>query len=130
MSAPTVVERWHAVGAAGDLAALEDLIADDAVFHSPVVHTPQEGKAVTILYLTGAYHVLAPNGFRYVREIVGDRDAVLEFVAEIDGIHVNGVDLIHWDDEGRIDDFTVMVRPRKAMELLHGLMAAQLTAAG
>ena len=98
----------------------------DAVFHSPIVHAPQRGKAVTTLYLTAAYHVLIASGFRYVRKVVSDTDAVLEFTAEIDGIHVNGVDMIHWNAEGKIDDFKVMIRPLKAVNLLHGLMRKML----
>jgi hypothetical protein len=129
MSTPSTIVRWHAVLESRDPAALADLVADDAVFHSPVVHTPQRGKDLTVFYLTAAFHVLVPNGFRYVREIVGERDAALEFTAEIDGIHVNGVDLIHWNADGLIDDFTVMVRPLKAINLLHRLMAEQLGAA-
>jgi len=122
----TTVERWHALLDSGSLDGLDDLLAENAVFHSPVVHTPQEGKEITKLYLTGAFHVLFDSGFRYVREVVGDRDAVLEFTAEIDGIHINGVDMIHWNAEGRIDDFKVMVRPLKAINLLHRMMGEML----
>ena len=125
MNAPTI-DRWHAMLETRDLAALDDLLADGAVFHSPVVHTPQEGKDVTKFYLTAAFHVLFDANFRYVREVVGERDAVLEFNAEIDGIHVDGVDMIHWDEQGRIDDFKVMVRPLKAVNLLHRMMASML----
>jgi hypothetical protein len=128
MSAPTPLARWHAVLAAGDPAALADVVADDAVFRSPIVYTPQRGKAATLFYLTAAFHVLVPNGFRYVREIVGERDAALEFLADIDGIEVNGVDLIRWNAAGLIEDFTVLVRPLKAIELLHRLMREQLAA--
>lgn len=129
MSVPEPIRRWHEVLRSGDTTALADLVADDAVFFSPVVHTPQRGKEITIFYLVAAYHVLVPNGFRYVREIVGEHDAALEFTAEIDGIHVNGVDLIHWNEAGRIDDFKVLVRPLKAINLLHRLMGEQLAAA-
>jgi hypothetical protein len=122
----TTVERWHALLESGSMDGLDDILADDAVFHSPVVHTPQEGKDLTKLYLTGAFHVLADAGFRYVREVVGPNDAVLEFTAEIDGIHINGVDMIHWNDDGRIDDFKVMVRPLKAINLLHRMMGQML----
>jgi len=124
------VERWHHVLESRDPAALADLVAEDAVFCSPIVHTPQHGKDLTLFYLTAAFHVLVPNGFRYVREIVGERDAALEFTAEIDGIHVNGVDLIHWNADGLIDDFKVMIRPLKAINLLHHLMREQLGAVG
>lgn len=120
------IEAWHRLANAGDTAGLDDLLAEDAVFHSPVVHTPQAGKAVTKAYLSAAFAVLLGDRFRYVREIVGERDAVLEFETEIEGIHINGVDLIRWNDDGRITDFKVMIRPLKAIELIHRLMAGQL----
>ena len=124
---------WHALVQSRDLQALDELLADDVVFHSPVVHTPQRGKAITALYLTGAMHVLNNGHFRYEREVVGSRDAVLEFVTQVDGVTVNGVDLIRWGDDGRIVDFKVMVRPLKAMNALHqamGQMLQRLGAAG
>jgi hypothetical protein len=121
-----VIRQWHELLRTRDLARLDGLLAEAAVFHSPIVHTPQQGKALTILYLTAAYHVLFESGFRYVREVVSDSDAILEFTAEIDGIHINGVDMIHWNAGGKIDDFKVMVRPLKAINLLHGLMRSML----
>jgi SnoaL-like domain len=125
---PPAVTRWHALLHSRDLSALDQLLADDAVFHSPVVHTPQRGRALVTMYLTAAAQVLLESGFRYVREVVGPNDAVLEFEAEIDGIHINGVDMFHWNEQGLIDDFKVMVRPLKAVNLLHGLMRAMLEA--
>ena len=122
------LQVWHRVLAARDTAALADLLADNAVFHSPVVHTPQVGKALTTMYLTGAMQVLGNASFRYVREVAGARDAVLEFTVDIDGITVNGVDLIHWNEDGRIDDFKVMLRPLKAVNLVHQKMAELLQA--
>lgn len=122
---PTIA-AWHRVVRERDLAALDALLADDVVFHSPVVHTPQRGKAITKLYLAGAMQVLGHGGFRYERQIVGERDALLEFVTEIDGLVVNGVDLIRWDDAGRIVDFKVMVRPLKAVNALHQKMGEML----
>jgi hypothetical protein len=127
MSTDTMA-AWHDLVRRRDADALDALLSEDVVFHSPVVHTPQAGKALTTMYLTAALHVLANDTFRYVREVVGPRDAVLEFQAEIDGIVVNGVDLIRWNDEGRIVDFKVMVRPLKAVNLLHGQMRAMLEA--
>ena len=85
---------------------------------------------MTKLYLTAAYHVLRESNFRYVREVVGEHDAVCEFTAEIDGIHVNGVDMLRWNDDGKIVDFKVMVRPLKAVNLLHALMAGMLEQLG
>jgi ketosteroid isomerase-like protein len=120
------VKKWHAMLEARDVSRLDDLLAEEVVFHSPVVHTPQRGKALATLYLTAAYQVLLGSGFRYVREVEGDSDAIFEFVAELEGIHINGVDMMHWNAEGKIDDFKVMVRPLKAVNLLHGLMARML----
>lgn len=125
--APAVaLARWHQLLKDRDAAALDALLADDAVFHSPIVHTPQVGKAIVARYLAAAMHVLANESFHYVREVTTGHDAVLEFVAEIDGIVVNGVDMIRFDDEGRIADFKVMVRPLKAVNLVHQKMAAML----
>lgn len=122
------LKAWHALIDSRDPQALQDLLADDVVFHSPVVHTPQRGKAITALYLMGAFHTLNNEHFRYEREVVGARDAVLEFVSQIDGVHINGVDLIRWNDEGRITDFKVMVRPLKAVNAVHQAMAQMLQA--
>ncbi len=122
---------WHAyMNSGGDRALLAALLADDAVFHSPVVHTPQAGKAKVMAYLLAAAQVLGNDSFAYVRELVDGDEALLEFTAELDGIHVNGIDLIRFDPEGKITDFKVMVRPMKAMNKLWELMAAQLQAAG
>ncbi len=118
--------RWHHVVETRDVQALEALLADEAVFHSPVVHTPQIGKAVTRAYLSAALGVFVNASFRYVREVAAGRHAVLEFMVDIDGIGVNGVDMISWDAEGRIVDFKVMLRPLKAINLIHQKMAAAL----
>ena len=105
-------------------------LADDAVFHSPVVHSPQEGKAKVMMYLLSAAKVLGNDSFTYVREIIDGNDALLEFTSEIDGIKINGIDLIRFDENGKIIDFKVMVRPVKAVNKLWEMMAAQLQAAG
>lgn len=130
MNLHPVIAAWHDVVQGRDLAALQALLADDVVFHSPVVHTPQRGKPITLAYLTGAMHVLNTPAFRYVREIVGERDAVLEFMTEIDGIAIDGIDLIHWNDAGQIDDFKVMVRPLKAVQIVHQKMGEMLARLG
>jgi hypothetical protein len=129
MSNPTI-DAWHQMIEERDASSLDDVLADDAVFHSPVVHTPQEGKQLTKLYLSAAIMVLGGSDFTYVREVVNDSDAVLEFTAEVNGIHINGVDMIHWNADGKIDDFKVMIRPLKAVNLLHGLMKQALQPAG
>ena len=117
---------WHDVARNRNVAGLDALLADDAVFHSPVVHTPQVGKKITKLYLGAAFQVFFNESFRYVREIVGPRDAALDFQVEIDGIAVNGIDLIKWNDAGQIVEFKVMIRPLKAINLIHQKMAAML----
>ena len=132
MSGGTIgLARWHEyMESGGDLAQLSAMIADDAVFHSPVVHTPQLGKTKVMAYLGAAAQVLGGEGFAYVRELVDGNQVLLEFTNTLDGIHVNGIDLIAFDDAGMIKDFKVMVRPMKAMNKLWELMAAQLQAAG
>jgi len=119
---------WHELVNTRNVRGLRDLLAEDVVFHSPVVHTPQPGRAVTTQYLGAAFQVFFNASFRYVREVVGPRDAVLEFQVEIDGITVNGVDMIRWNDDGQIVDFKVMIRPLKAINLIHQKMAAMLQA--
>ena len=125
MSTPAI-DTWHQLIKDRNAAGLDDILADDAVFHSPVVHTPQRGKPLTKLYLSAAIMVLGGNKFEYVREVIGESDAVLEFTAELDGIIINGVDMVHWNEDGKIDDFKVMIRPLKAVNLLHGLMKQML----
>lgn len=120
---------WHAYMAGADRSALAGLIADEAVFHSPVVHTPQAGKAKVMAYLGAAAVVFGNQTFRYVREIAEGENAMLEFEVEMDGVKVNGVDIIRFDADGRIVDFKVMVRPLKAINKVWELMAAQLQAA-
>ena len=93
------------------------------------MHTPQVGKAVTAAYLSAAFSVFFNPTFRYVREIVGERDAMLEFETTIDGILVNGVDIVKWNQDDKIVEFKVMVRPLKAIQLIHERMAAMLARA-
>jgi len=130
MSGHAGLVRWHDYMMGGsDPAVLSALLADDAVFHSPVVHTPQAGKAVVMAYLVAASHVLGNDSFQYVRELVDGDEMMLEFVTELDGITINGVDIIRFNDEGRITDFKVMVRPLKAINKVWEMMASQLAAA-
>lgn len=126
---PDPIARWHRLVNERDVAALDALLAEDAVFHSPVVHTPQVGKAVTRAYLAAALSVFVNDSFRYRRELYSEHDAVLEFEVELDGIAVNGVDMIRWNADGRITEFKVMLRPLKAVTLIHEKMAAMLQAA-
>jgi hypothetical protein len=124
------IERWREIVANQNAAGVESLLAEDVVFHSPIVDTAQVGKAVTQQYLAAAFAVFGQAGsFRYVREVVGERDAVLEFLVEIDGASVNGVDMIQWNDEGKIVEFKVMLRPLKALKVMHQKIAAILQGA-
>lgn len=123
------LDAWHAYMAGGeDAATLRAMLAPDAVFHSPVVHTPQAGAEKVFAYLHAAAHVLGGGDFTYVRELVDGDTAMLEFTRTVDGIHVNGVDIIRWGDDRKIIDFKVMMRPMQAMNKLWELMAARLAA--
>ncbi|WP_309680746.1 nuclear transport factor 2 family protein [Polaromonas sp.] len=119
---------WHELVQSRNVRGLNAILADQVVFYSPVVHAPQVGKAVTFQYLSTAFQVFFNPSFRYVRELSGPREAVLEFEVEIDGITVNGVDMIKWNDDGLIVEFKVMIRPLKAINLIHQKMAAMLQA--
>lgn len=123
------VADWHAYMDAGAAPErLRAMLAEDAVFHSPVVHTPQQGRDRVFAYLDAASHVLGGQpSFTYVRELIDGDQAMLEFNLEIDGIHIDGVDIIRWNTDGLIVDFKVMVRPLKALNLVWEKMGAQLT---
>ncbi|MEI8030365.1 MAG: nuclear transport factor 2 family protein [Comamonadaceae bacterium] len=122
----TPIERWHQIVQTRDLVGLERLLADNVVFESPVVHTPQAGKPITTQYLRAALHVLVNDSFKYLREWHNLNSAVLEFETNCDGILINGVDMITWNTEQQITHFKVMVRPLKAVNKLHELMARLL----
>ena len=122
------LDKWYGYMKSHDRAALWDLLDPHAVFESPVVHTPQRGREITFKYLSSAEKVLGGPGFKYVGEWRSDKGAVLEFENEIEGIRINGVDIISFNADGRITHFKVMVRPLKAINLLHRLMGEQLAA--
>jgi SnoaL-like protein len=126
----TGLEKWYGYMASHDHAALWELLHPDAVFESPVVHTPQRGRDITFKYLSSAEKVLGGAGFKYIGEWKNDSSVVLEFTNEIDGISIDGVDIITFDAEDRITNFKVMVRPLKAVNLLHRLMGEQLAKPG
>ena len=126
----TALDGWRDYMRTHDHKALWELLHPDAVFESPVVHTPQRGREITFKYLASAEQVLGGPGFRYVGEWRSDNGAVLEFVNEIEGITINGVDIITFSDDSElITHFKVMVRPLKAINLLHRLMGEQLAGA-
>ncbi|MEU4170407.1 nuclear transport factor 2 family protein [Streptomyces sp. NPDC026665] len=110
---------------AGDLDAVEELLADDVVFTSPVAFKPYPGKPITAAILRGVWRVF--SDFRYVREIAGadGRDHALVFTAKVGDKEINGCDFLHYDEDGRIDEFMVMVRPLSAAQALSEAMGAQ-----
>ncbi len=131
MTAAAGVAAWHAyMDGGGDAQALRDMLAEDAVFHSPVVHSPQAGRDKVFAYLHAASHVLGGDDFRYEREIIDGDQAMLEFATTLDGIHINGVDIIRWNNDGKIIDFKVMVRPLKAINKVWEKMGEMLAAQG
>ena len=129
---PPTIQHWHRIALENLPHELPGIIAEGCVFESPVVHTPQQGKAITVKYLSGALAVLNTEHFRYGDEWFapnadGSGSAVLEFYSELDGIKVNGVDLIHWNADGLITRFKVMARPLKGINALHQKMGEYLT---
>jgi SnoaL-like domain len=122
---PAPIQAWHAVVAAKDPALLDALLADDVVFRSPAVFAPQEGKTLTTAYLSAALVVLGPT-LRYVDEWYAESSGVLEFEAEVDGLLVQGVDILRWDEAGMLTAFTVMVRPLRGLQQLITRMAELL----
>ena len=119
------LEIWHDMVRRQNLDRLDEVLAEDCAFLSPIVHTPQLGRELTSLYLTAALSVFNES-FHYVKEVVTPQHAVLEFNCEVDGIVVNGVDILTFDDGGKIVEFKVMVRPLKAVNLMHAKMKAML----
>ena len=122
------MKTWHEIVRNPDLDALSALLDDNAVLISPVVYTPQVGKPLALLYLTAAMHVFANEHFRYVRETHDDQGAILEFETEVDGVYVNGVDMIKWNEAGMITEFKVMLRPLQAVNVIHRKMGEMLHA--
>lgn len=126
----TAIDQWHAYVRSPDAATLHDLLDPDVTFDSPVVHKTQHGRALTHGYLTAATAVLGGPQFRYIGEWRSDDGAVLEFETTVDGVTINGVDIIRLTaDCRRIAGFKVMVRPLKAVNLIHQLMGAELARA-
>lgn len=120
------IKKWHAFIEGGDLSKLNELLADDVVFHSPVLHTPQKGKILTKMYLSAAYYVFKNSDFDYKREVIDDNQAVLEFETVIDGIVINGVDIIECNKDGQFIDFKVMIRPLQGLQMLQQKMMEML----
>ncbi len=111
------MEIWHEIVKERNPQALDEILAPECVFYSPVLHTPQEGRELTKFYLTGAMMVFN-DSFHYVKQVVTAEHAVLEFNCEIDGIIIDGVDILTFDEAGMITEFKVMIRPLKALNLM------------
>ncbi len=135
----SAVEKWYEVMKSNDMDKLDELLAEDVVFYSPVVYTPQKGKDITKMYLMAAGGVFGEGNkdevidsknsqskFKYIKEIIGEKSALLEFESEMNGIYVNGVDVISWNEEEKITEFKVIVRPLQAVNMLHQKMQAML----
>ena len=135
----SAVEKWYEVMKSNDMNKLDELLAEDVVFYSPVVYTPQKGKDITKMYLMAAGGVFgegtkdevtdsnnSQSKFKYIKEIIGEKSALLEFETEMNGIYVNGVDVISWNEEEKITEFKVIVRPLQAVNMLHQKMQAML----
>ena len=135
----SAVEKWYEVMKSNDMDKLDELLAEDVVFYSPVVYTPQKGKDITKMYLMAAGGVFgegtkdamsdsneSQSNFKYIKEIIGEKSALLEFESEMDGIYVNGVDVISWNEEEKITEFKVIIRPLQAVNMLHKKMQAML----
>lgn len=123
---PPVIERWLEVIETGRTAELDDMLTEDAVFYSPAVFAPQRGRATAVAYLRAAEQMFSGTDFHYVEKWFGERSAVLHFAAEVDGLSVEGIDMIHWDGDGKITSVKVMIRPFKALQGVIGRMAELL----
>ena len=126
MTVPPVLDRWFEIIASGGSGDVEELLADDAVFYSPAVFTPQRGRAQAAAYLRAAEKLFAGANFRYVGKWFDAHSAVLEFAAEIDGLTIEGIDMIHWNADGKIVSVKVMIRPLKALQAIVPKMTALL----
>ena len=120
------LELWHQGLESKDSNFLDEILDDSCVFTSPIVFKPIEGKEMSKLYLMGAGQTFDMRRFKYVRELVDGLDTVLEFETYIDDISVNGVDIIRWNEEGRITEFKVMIRPLQAIGALQKKMSEAL----
>tara|TARA_R110002073_G_scaffold8207_5_gene45863 strand:- start:76249 stop:76644 length:396 start_codon:yes stop_codon:yes gene_type:complete len=114
--------KWHEIIETKNVTLLSEILDDNVIFHSPVVHAPQKGKKITSLYLSAALQVFLEGDFKYLREVVNESETFLEFEVELDGVVINGIDMISWNSAGKIVDFKVMIRPIKAINLIHQKM--------
>jgi hypothetical protein len=127
MQIEQTIKHWHKIVEQKDPKLLNDLLAEDVVFHSPVLHTPQKGKSLCQMYLSAAIYVFSKTEFVYKKEILQDKQAMLEFEVELDGITINGADIIVCNEEAKIIEFKVMIRPLKGLEKMQEKMLKMLT---
>jgi len=117
---------WHEILETGDTEKLESILAEDAVMISPVVFSPQKGKAITLMYLSAATKVFNNGHFKYIRQLSDEHGVAMEFETEIDGVYINGIDLVKWNQDGLITEFKVMLRPLQAVNMIHQKMGEML----
>tara|TARA_B100001250_G_scaffold289432_2_gene251168 strand:- start:3170 stop:3592 length:423 start_codon:yes stop_codon:yes gene_type:complete len=132
------IEKWHQIVKTKDISLYDKFLSEDVVFYSPVVFTPQKGKDLTKAYLMAAGGVFSDkresseeesktdSAFKYTKEVIGEKSAMLEFESELNGKYVNGIDLISWNEEGKITEFKVFIRPLQAVNALHEMMGKML----
>ena len=118
--------KWHEVVKNRDYNLLESILADDIIFYSPVVYTPQKGKQLALQYLMAASEVFNSSSFKYDKEVIGNSNASLEFSLTLDNTDINGIDLISWDESGKILEFKVFIRPLQGVNMIHKLMQGML----
>ena len=120
------IKEWHEIVKSGNTENLSSIIDSACIFYSPVVFTPQKGKELTIKYLSAAALVFGDDSFKYIKEVINEKNACLEFELKLNGIEINGVDLISWNDKNKISEFKVLIRPLKGVQLIHELMGGTL----
>ena len=120
------IKTWHKVVENGELSKLDEILDEDCIFYSPVVFSPQNGKEATKKYLSAAAIVFAGDSFNYTKELITTGLACLEFELVLNEININGIDIISWNEDGKITEFKVMIRPLKAVEIIHKYMGKEL----
>ncbi|MDA9109384.1 nuclear transport factor 2 family protein [Woeseiaceae bacterium] len=120
------IKKWHQVVQEKNFELLESILDDSVVFYSPVVFTPQKGKKITLMYLSSVAMVFNVDSFSYTHEVIDGNMASLEFELELEGIHINGLDLITWNKDQKITEFKVFIRPLQGLNALHKMMGKAL----
>ena len=126
MNESNPIKIWHEVVESGEIAKLDKIIDEDCIFYSPVVFSPQKGKEATKKYLSAAAVVFADESFKYTKELISSGLACLEFELVLNEININGIDIISWNKDGKITEFKVMIRPLKAVEIIHKFVGEEL----